>query len=57
MSEIQPIGLLYIKLPGNGNRPKLQIRGKTTKSIVKIEWLKIRSIIKIIVQNYNKISS
>ncbi len=35
MSKIQPIGSLYIKLPGNGNRPKLQTRSKTTKNTIK----------------------
>ncbi len=41
MLEMQPIGLPYIKLPGNDNQPKLQTRSKITRGIVKIEWLKV----------------
>jgi len=44
-------------LPGNNNRPKLQIRGKTAKDITKTEQLKIQPTVKIIVQDYNEILS
>ena len=54
MSEIQPIGSLYIKLPRNNNRPKLQTYNKTIRNITEIKQLKIRPTVKIIVQNYNK---
>ncbi len=57
ISEIQPIESLYIKLPRNGNRLKLQTYNKTIKDTIKIEWLKIQPIVKNIVQNYNETSS
>ena len=56
MSEIQPIGSLYVKLSGNGNRPKLRIRGETVGDITGIKWLRIRPTVKIIVQDYDEIS-
>ena len=41
MSEIQSIKSLYIKLFGDGNRPKLRIYNEIAKDIVNIEQLKI----------------
>ncbi len=54
ISEMQPIGSPYVKLPENGNKPKPQTHNETTKDITKIKWLEVWSTVKIIVQNYNK---
>ncbi len=47
--EIQSIGSLYIKLSENNNRFKLQIYNEIIRSIVKIKWLEVQPIVKIIV--------
>jgi len=54
---MQPIKLLYIKLPGGGNRPKPRTRGETAGGIIETEWLRMRPIVKIIVQDYSETSS
>ncbi len=55
--EIQSIGSLYVKLPGGGNRLKLRIYGEIAGDIIKIEWLEVQPIVKIIVQDYDEILS
>ena len=51
---MQSIRSLYIKLSENNNKLKLQIRNKTTRGPIRIEWLRVQPTVKIIVQDYNK---
>jgi len=54
---MQPIGSLYVKLSGDNNWFKLRTYGETAKGVIRIEWLKMRLTIEIIVQDYSEISS
>ncbi len=49
MSEIQPIGLLYVKLFKDSNRFKLRICGEIVRNIIETECLKVQLTVKIIV--------